>query len=59
LRTGQRRGEILAATFEQLAAPCEWRFIVKGGREHWLGLPQQVDAVLARLRVLAGKSPYI
>jgi integrase len=58
-RTGQRRGEILAATFEQFAAPCEWRFIVKGGREHWLGLPRQVDVVLARLRVLAGKSPNI
>jgi integrase len=58
-RTGQRRGEILAATFEQFAAPQEWRFIVKGGREHWLGLPRQVDEVLARLRVLAGKSPYI
>src|SRR5262249_34237690 len=58
-RTGQRRGEILGATFEQFAAPQEWRFIVKGGREHWLGLPRQVDEILGRLRVLAGKSPYI
>jgi integrase len=58
-RTGQRKGEILAATFEQFAAPLEWRFIVKGGREHWLGLPRQVDDILARLRVLAGKSPFI
>jgi integrase len=58
-RTGQRRGELLGATFEQFAAPSEWRFIVKGGREHWLGLPCQVDDVLARLRVLAGKSPYV
>ncbi|HEV8578406.1 MAG TPA: tyrosine-type recombinase/integrase [Thermoanaerobaculia bacterium] len=58
-RTGQRKGEILAATFEQFAAPHEWRFIVKGGREHWLGLPRHVDDILARLRVLAGKSPYI
>jgi len=58
-RTGQRRGEILGATFGQFAAPHEWRFIVKGGREHWLGLPRQVDDVLARLRVLAGKSEYI
>jgi integrase len=57
-RTGQRRGEILGATFEQFAAPREWRFVVKGGREHWLGLPRQVDELLARLRVLAGKSPY-
>ena len=57
--TGQRKGEILAATFEQFATPHEWRFIVKGGREHWLGLPRQVDDILARLRVLAGKSPYI
>ncbi len=58
-RTGQRKGEILGATFEQFAAPSEWRFIVKGGREHWLGLPRQVDDVLGRLRVLAGKSTYI
>jgi integrase len=58
-RTGQRRGEILGATFEQFAAPQEWRFIVKGGREHWLGLPRQMDQVIARLRVLAGKSPYV
>jgi integrase len=58
-RTGQRRGEILGATFDQFAAPREWRFIVKGGREHWLGLPRQVDDVLARLRVLAGRSPCL
>lgn len=58
-RTGQRRGELLAATFEQFAAPHEWRFIVKGGREHWLGLPRQVDEILVRLRILAGRSPYI
>jgi integrase len=58
-RTGQRKGEILTATFEQFAAPDEWRFIVKGGREHWLGLPRQVGDILGRLRVLAGKSTYI
>lgn len=58
-RTGQRRGEIIAATFEQFAVPQEWHFIVKGGREHWLGLPRQADELLARLRVLAGKSPYV
>jgi integrase len=58
-RTGQRRGEIMAATFEQFAAPHEWRFLVKGGREHWLGLPRQLDELLTRLRVLAGKSPYV
>jgi integrase len=58
-RTGQRRGEILMARFEQFAAPQEWRFIVKGGREHWLGLPHQVDQIIARLRVLAGRSPYV
>lgn len=58
-RTGQRRGEILGATFEQFVAPGEWRFVVKGGREHWLGLPRQVEEVLTRLRVLAGKSPYL
>jgi integrase len=57
-RTGQRRGEILAATFEQFAVPGEWRFVVKGGREHWLGLPRQVEELLARLRVLAGKSQF-
>ena len=58
-RTGQRRGEIIAATFDQFAVPQEWRFIVKGGREHWLGLPRQVDELVARLRVLAGKSAYV
>jgi integrase len=58
-RTGQRKGEIIAATFEQFAVPHEWRFIVKGGREHWLGLPRQVDELLDRLSVLAGKSPYV
>jgi integrase len=58
-RTGQRRGEILGATFEQFAAPHEWHFIVKGGREHWLGLPRQVDDLVARLRILAGKSPHL
>ena len=58
-RTGQRRGEIIGATFEQFASPHEWRFIVKGGREHWLGLPTQVDELVARLRILAGKSPYL
>ncbi len=58
-RTGQRRGEIMAATFEQFAAAHEWRFIVKGGREHWLSLPRQVDELVGRLRVLAGKSPYL
>jgi integrase len=58
-RTGQRRGEIIAATFEQFAVTHEWRFIVKGGREHWLGLPRQVDEILGRLRVLACKSPYV
>jgi integrase len=58
-RTGQRRGEIIAATFDQFAFPQEWRFIVKGGREHWLGLPRQLDDLVARLRVLAGKSPYV
>jgi integrase len=58
-RTGQRRGEIIAATFEQFTSPHEWRFIVKGGREHWLGLPRQVDELMARLRVLAGKSAYV
>jgi len=59
LRTGQRRGEILGATFEQFAVPHEWRFIVKGGREHWLGLPRQVDDLVARLRILAGKSRHL
>jgi integrase len=58
-RTGQRRGEIISATFEQFTAPQEWRFIVKGGREHWLGLPRQVEELVARLRVLAGKSLYL
>jgi integrase len=58
-RTGQRRGEIIGATFEQFAAPHEWRFVVKGGREHWLGVPPQVDDIVSRLRVLAGKSPYV
>lgn len=58
-RTGQRRCAILAASFEQFAAPHEWRFVVKGGREHWLGVPRQVDEVLARLRVIAGISPYL
>jgi integrase len=58
-RTGQRRGEIIAATFEQFISPHEWRFIVKGGREHWLGVPRQVDELVARLRVLAGKSLYL
>jgi integrase len=58
-RTGQRRGEIIGATFQQFASPHEWRFIVKGGREHWLGLPTQVDELVARLRILAGKSPYV
>jgi integrase len=58
-RTGQRKSEIMGATFEQFAAEHEWRFTVKGGREHWLGLPWQVDDVLARLRVLAGKSPSV
>ena len=58
-RTGQRKGEILNATFEQFATPDEWRFIVKGGREHWLGLPRQVGDILGRLRVLAGRSTYI
>jgi integrase len=58
-RTGQRTGEIIAAMFEQFSAPHEWRFIVKGGREHWLGLPRQVDEILGRLRILAGKSPYV
>ena len=58
-RTGQRRGEIIGATFEQFVAPHEWRFIVKGGREQWLGLPRQVDELVARLTVLAGKSPYL
>ncbi len=58
-RTGQRKGEILTATFEQFATPDEWRLIVTGGREHWLGLPRQVGDILARLRVLAGKSTYI
>jgi len=58
-RTGQRKGEILTATFEQFAAPDEWRFIVKGGREHWLGLPRQVGDILGRLRVLAERSTYI
>lgn len=59
LRTGQRRGEILGATFEQFVAPHEWRFTVKGGREHWLGLPRQVEELLARLRILAGRSPFL
>lgn len=58
-RTGQRRGEVIGATFEQFASPHEWRFIVKGGREHWLGLPTQVDDLVARLRVLAGRSPFV
>jgi integrase len=58
-RTGQRRGEILGAAFEQFAAPHEWHFVVKGGREHWLGLPRQVDELVARLRILAGKSPHL
>ena len=38
-RTGQPRGELLGTTFEQFAAPHEWRLIVKCGRDHWLGLP--------------------
>jgi integrase len=38
-RTRQRRGEIMAATFEQFVAPHEWRFLVKGGREHWRSPP--------------------
>jgi len=58
--TGQRRGEILAARWENIdLKKGVWKLEVKGGKEHWLGLPHQAIRLLRETRALQGEKEWL
>ena len=59
-RTGQRREEVLQATFSQFDLEAGiWRLPVKGGKEHWLGLPTQAVQEIKLAQATAQGSPWV
>jgi integrase len=59
--TGQRRGEILGARWDQMdLEKALWSgFTVKGGGEHVLPLPKQAVDMLKLAQLLSGHTPFV
>lgn len=59
--TGQRRGEILAARWDQMdLSKGLWSgFTVKGGGEHVVPLPKQAVEMLKLAQFLSGHTPFV
>jgi integrase len=58
--TGQRRGEVLAARWEDLDLDrARWTLRVKGGKTHTLPLPSQAVEALEAVWPISGRTPFV